>query len=253
MRYPLNKIVGNTYRHVEVSNNLMLAKERQSFQANKRRNRPLRCKMAQKIMLSSPNINLTNVNKKLKPRWLGLFPNTQVNYQRNNHTPNLSSTSDIHHIHKTFQIGLLEPYCENNQHEFPHCHYSQPGPGKNDRYEVEKAVNFKFSYPASEPPYQIRYKGYLLSQYQWIHSDEIDKEVKFRFSQEEDLKPTFQRRRSHKGRLGPRKRSETVSEIQGERDRVIQSIMRSSAVRFEQPVADQLFNLFINGQETTQD
>ena len=113
------------------------------------------------------------------------------------------------------------------------------------RYEVEKAVNFKFSHPARDPLYQIRWKGYMSSDDQWIHADEIDDEIKFGFWQEEDLKPTFQRRMCHRARTGPRKRSETLSEIQGEREKVMQSIIGTSAVRFEEPLADQLFNLFM--------
>ena len=116
---------------------------------------------------------------------------------------------------------------------------------KDDRYEVEKAVNFIFSHSGRAPLYQIRWKGYLPSNDQWIHADEIDDDIKFRFWQEEDLKPTFQRRRCHRGRPGPAKRSETLSEIQGERDKVMQSMIRTSAVRFEEPLVDQLFNLFM--------
>ena len=116
---------------------------------------------------------------------------------------------------------------------------------KDDRYEVEKAVNFRFSHTGRDPLYQIRWKAYLPSDDQWIHADEIDDDIKFRFWQEEDLKPTFQGRRCHRGRPGPRRRSETLSEIQGERDKVMQSIIRTSAVRFEEPLADQLFNLFM--------
>ena len=85
--------------------------------------------------------------------------------------------------------------------------------------------------------------GYLPSDDQRIHADEIDDDVKFRFWQEEDLKPTLQRRRYYRGRPGPRKRSETLVEIGGEREKVMQTIMRTSAVRFEEPLADQLFNM----------
>ena len=112
-------------------------------------------------MLSSQNINLPNVNKKMKARWLGLFPISQVNYQRNNYTLDLSSNADLRHIHKTFHIGLLKPHRENDLREFPRRHYSTPGPVQDDRYEVEKAVNFRFSHSAREPLYQIRWKVYL--------------------------------------------------------------------------------------------
>ena len=70
MPYPLNRIVADTDRHAQVTHNLKIAKQRQSFQANKRRNQPPRWKIGQKVMLSSQNINLPNINKKMKPRWL---------------------------------------------------------------------------------------------------------------------------------------------------------------------------------------
>ena len=156
MPYPLNKIVADTDRHAQVTNNLKVAKERQSFQANKRRNQPPRWKIGQRVMLSSQNINLPNVNKKMKPRWLGPFPITQVNYNRNNYTLNLDRNFDRGHIHNTFYMGLLEPYREYTQHVFSKRHYAEPGPGTDDRYEVEKAVNFRFSHTGRDPLYQIR-------------------------------------------------------------------------------------------------
>ena len=119
MLYPLNKIVADTARHTQVTRKLKLTKERQSFQANRRRNQPPRWKIGQKVMLSSQNINLPNVNKKMKPRWMGPFPITQVNYNRNNYSLNLDSNFDLCHIHNTYHIGLLKPYRGNNQQVFP--------------------------------------------------------------------------------------------------------------------------------------
>ena len=86
-----------------------------------------------------------------------------------------------------------------------------------------------------------------------MHGDVIDEEVKFRFCQGADLKPTFQRRRYHCGRPRPKKRSGTLGESRVERDCVMQCIMRTSAVWFKEPVADQWFNLFVKGKGTTQD
>ena len=163
MPYPLNKLVADTDRHAQVTNNLKVAKVRQSFQANKRRHQPSRCKIEQKVMLSSQNINLPNVNKTRKPRWLCLFPIKQVNYQRSNYTLDVSSNFDLRYMHNTFHIGLLKPYRENNQQVFTEHYYAEPGPVKDGRYEVEKAVTFRFSHPARDPFYQIRWKGYLTS------------------------------------------------------------------------------------------
>ena len=164
MRYPLNKIVADTDRHARVTDNLRLAKEYHFFQANKRRNLPPRWKIAQKVILSSQNIHYPNVNKKMKPRWLGPFPITPVSYQRNNYTLDLNSNSDLHYFHKTCHIQLLKCYRKNNQHEFPQRHNRKPGPVTADKYKLEKGVNFRFSHSAREPLCQIRCNGYLPSQ-----------------------------------------------------------------------------------------
>ena len=93
----------------------------------------------------------------------------------------------------------------------------------------------------------MRWKGCVPNQDQYIYSNEIEEDVKFRFWQEEDFRPTFQRRRGHRGRPEPRKRSETLLEIPVERDKVMLGKMRTSAVRLQEPVATQLFNLFMTG------
>ena len=198
-------------------------------------------------MLYSQNINLPNVNQKLKLRWLQLFPITQVNYQRNDHNLDLRCDAELCHIYKFFHIGLLKPYGQNDQDGFAQPHHTETVPEKDVSYDIEKAVNFRFSHPAREPLYQIRWKCYLSGQDQWIHSDEIAVEVKFGFWQAEHVKLTFPTRGCHRGPPEPRKRSEIPSEMQAESDRVIQSIMRTSVVWFEEHLTDKLFNLFIKG------
>ena len=102
MPYPLNKIVADSDRHAQVTNNLKLAKERQSLQANKRRNQPPRWQSAQQVMLASQNMNLTHVNKKMKPRCQGPFPITRLKHQCNQYSADPSSNADLRHIQKPF-------------------------------------------------------------------------------------------------------------------------------------------------------
>ena len=163
MHYSLNKIVVKTDRHVQVTNNLKIAKECQSFPAMEGRNQPPWWQIGRKVMLSLPNINLPNVNKKMKPRWLRPFPITQVNKQGNNYTIDLSSNSDLRQVYTTFHIELLKPYRENKDNEFQQRDYSKPGPVKDHRYEVEEAVDFSFRHPTREDLYQITWKRYLPS------------------------------------------------------------------------------------------
>ena len=216
-------------RHAQVTTNVKMVTEQQLFQATERTNQPPRCKIAQKAMLSSQNINLPNINKIMITRWLGWFPITQVKYQHNNYTLDLSSNFYHRHIHNTFHIGLLKPAREHNENEFLHRDHRESGPVKNDLDKVENVVNFRCRYSSRESLYQSRLNGNLSSQDQWIHGDEIDEKVKFRFWQEEGLKPTFQRRRCHRDHPGPRMRSERLAEIQVERDRVMQCIIRPAS------------------------
>ena len=145
---------------------------------------------------------------------------------------------DLDHIHYCFNIVLLNVYHENTQHWCQQHPYSESGRVNDDRHEVEKALYFSFSHSGTEPLYQISCSEYLPRQDQWIHSDEIDEDFTFRLWQEVDLTTTFQRKSCHSGRTEPRKRSGRLYDIQGEMDRVMRSIMRTSTVRVEQPLAD---------------
>ena len=156
MPYPLNHIVAVTDRHAQVTNNVNLAKLRQSFQAKTRRIQPPRWKLGQKVLWSSENIRLPNVNNKMKLRWLAPFPITQVNYHHNGYTLDLSRNLYLVHINKTFHMGLQNPYGANQNQEFLHSYYCECVPVKADRYEVENAVDFMFLDPAREPLYHIR-------------------------------------------------------------------------------------------------
>ena len=106
---------------------------------------------------------LANVNNKMKSRWLWPFPITQVNYYRNNYTVDVNSSYQLRHIHNTGPIVLFEPYHKNDHQGFPQCHYAETGPVKDDMYEVEKAIKFRFSHLLTDLLNQIIWKTYLPS------------------------------------------------------------------------------------------
>ena len=141
----------------------------------------------------------------------------------------------------TFHIGLRKPCRENNVHEFVLCHYMEPGRVKHCTWEVQKTVSFRFRHTARQALSQIRWNGYQPSHDLYIHRDEIDAEVKFRFRQHKDLKPAFYRSGCHRGRTGPRQWTETLHAIQESRERVTQRIMRTSVVQLEELLADQCY------------
>ena len=113
-----------------------------------------------------------------------------------------------------------------------------PGRVEDCTCEVKKTVSFSFSHTAREPLSQIRWNGYLPSQALYVYRDDIAEEVKFRFLQDEDLQAAVLRSRYHRGHTGPRQRTDSLCMIQEQGEGVMQRIIRTSAVGFDELLAD---------------
>jgi len=112
--YPINPYSHAGERHLDTCRNLYSSKVKQAKQANKKQSVPPLLSAGQKVLLSMENINLLNISRKLKPRWIGLFCILQVNRKRNNYTLDLSTDSRLSLIHNTFHISKIKPDVENN-------------------------------------------------------------------------------------------------------------------------------------------
>jgi len=109
-------------RHLDTSRNLYSSKVKKAKQANKKWPVPPLLLAGQKVILSTENINLLNISRKLKPRWVGPFRIQHVNRKRNTYRLNLSIDSRLSLIQNTFHISKLKHLVENESNNFTGCH-----------------------------------------------------------------------------------------------------------------------------------
>jgi hypothetical protein len=223
---------------------LFYAKQEQARYANKRKTKEPLLSTGQLVLLSTENINIPNVAPKVKPRWIGPFPVIRADYQRNNYQLNLSSQQDLSLIHNIFHISKLKPYVKNNDSQFPQRELIKPGPVEEDRYEIEKVLEFRTAPRTGKPQYKVRWLGYGITDDQWIDAQHITTEILQDFWTKGSLADTFKLRRSN--RKGPRNHDDTKEIMQQERDRIMNLPVESASINIDSPsVAEQIFNLFM--------
>ena len=93
---------------------------------------------------------------KLNPKWLGPFTVTAANYQRRNYSLNFSTEPSLNLIYDTFHVNKLKSYIPNNDKEFPGHKLEKPGPVEDDRWEVEKVLEFRLAPRTGERQYKVR-------------------------------------------------------------------------------------------------
>jgi len=164
---------------------------KQAHNANKRRIKEPQLNIGQLVLLSSENINIPNTAPKLKPRWLGRFPVTSTDYQRKNYGLDLRSKPELSLIYNTFHISKVKPYLENNDNKFPLRGLSKPGLVEDDRYEVEKVLEYRTAPRTGQPQYKVRWLGYSHNDDQWINADHITTEILQDFWTKGSLADTF--------------------------------------------------------------
>jgi len=71
--YPITPYTPAEERHFDTSHTLYSSKVKLAKQANKKRSVPPLLSASQKVLLSTENINLLNMSRKLKSRWVGPF------------------------------------------------------------------------------------------------------------------------------------------------------------------------------------
>ena len=87
--YPINKYQPVTERHNATSQVLTSAKASQAKQANLYRTLEPKHKLGDKVLLSTKNIDIKNVLRKMKALWVGPFTILSANYNCNNYSLDL--------------------------------------------------------------------------------------------------------------------------------------------------------------------
>ncbi|HEY4153194.1 MAG TPA: hypothetical protein VGM38_07715, partial [Pseudolysinimonas sp.] len=244
---PINPFTPAEKCHRGTSRNLYSSKVKQAKQANKKRSATPLLTAGQKVLLSTENINLPNISRKLKPKWIGPFRIKHVNKKRNNYSLDLSTDRRLALIHDTFHVSKIKPYIENSPHNFPGRHDKQPGEINKGRWEVEKVLEYRTAPRTGKNQYLVRWKGYGNNDDEWINFEDISLEIVQDFWTSGNYSDTFKSRRSGKNHKHRRTRDTTKSIIQTERDRVLalsseDHDITSAAVN----VAEDIFNLFLN-------
>jgi len=115
---------------------------------------------------------------------------------------------------------------------------------EDDRYEVEKVLEYRTAPRTGQPQYKVRWVGYSHNNDQWINADHITTEILQDFWTKVSLGDIFKRRR--KELKGFKTRDQTKTLIQSEQDRVMNQLVNSATIYIESPsVAKQIFDLFL--------
>ena len=143
LSYCINKYQPVMERHNSTSQVLTGATASQAKQANLHHTLEPQYKVIDKVLLSTKNINIKKESPKMKPLWIGLFTILSANYNRNNCSLDLSSDPCLNLIYNTFHISKIKPYVNNNSTLVAQCQLEKPGPVSQDRYEVEKVIEYR--------------------------------------------------------------------------------------------------------------
>ena len=140
--YLINKYQPATQRHNATSQALSSAKASQAKQVNLYRATEPWHKVGNKVLFSTKNINVENVSHQMKHFWIGPFTILLANYKCNNNSLDLSSDLSLNLIYNTFHSSNLKSYVNNNPTLFPQRQLEKPGPVSQDRYKVEKVIEY---------------------------------------------------------------------------------------------------------------
>ena len=140
--YPINIYQPATERHNTTYKPLTKAKASQAKQTNLHRTLEPQHKVKDKALVSTKNINIKNVSPKLKPVWIGLFTILSANYNCNNYSLDPSTDPSVNLICNTFHISKIKPHVNSDFILFSQCQLAKPGPVAQERYEVEKVIEY---------------------------------------------------------------------------------------------------------------
>ena len=119
-------------------------------------------KIGNKVLLSTKNINIKNVSPKMKPLWIVPFTILLANYNCNNCSLHLSRDLSWNLMYNTFLIIKIKPYVNNNSTLFPQPQVVKPGPLVQDRYVVEKVIEYRKAPRSGVTQYNVYWLGYSL-------------------------------------------------------------------------------------------
>ena len=112
-------------------------------------------------MLSTNNLpadkfKLSNLSSKCTVRFIML----QYNSRNQNVNVDFSDFPELSNISTKFHTSLLKPFTRNDEIYLPESELNRPGPVEEDRWEVEKVLEFRSQPKTGKPQYKVQYKGW---------------------------------------------------------------------------------------------
>ena len=216
--YHINKYQPATERHNGTSQALTNAKANQAKRANLHCTTEPLHKIGDKVLLSTKDINIENILHKMQPLWIGPFTMLSANYNCNNYSLDLSSDPSLNLIYNTFHISKIKTCVNNNSTLFPQRQLEKPGPVSQDRYEVEKVIEYRKAPRTGVLQYKVRWLGYSLEDDLCINTTDISTGILQDFWTKGRLENTFKRHTTNNRRPVRYHTDVTRAMIQNERD-----------------------------------
>jgi len=191
-------------------------------------------------MLSTKNLPARYNSSKLSPKWIGPFKVTKELTFTQNVKLDLSENPDLSNISPVFHTSFIKPYFPNPI-KFTGREKTKLGPvdEKENRYEVERVMEYKSQPGTGLPQYKVRWKGYDYHQDEWVNDKDIDHLLKKKFWLNVNKGTTYSKRRVNKKMWQNGKgksREETLRMIATERDRILNPPVTSHATIVKNPV-----------------
>ena len=118
----------------------------------------------------------------------------------------------------------------NNSTLIPQCQLEKPGPVSQDRYEVQKVIEYRNATQTGIPQYKFRWLGYLLEDDQGIYAKDISVRILQDFWTKGSLENTFKRPHTNNGQPGRYQRDKTLAMIQIEGNRIMKLLIEEEEI-----------------------
>ena len=168
---------------------------------------------------------------KTKPVWIGPFKIQKFNHWFNNYSLDFSEHPELQLLHNNFHISVLKPYHRNDPAKFSNRVAEKPPPVQDDRFLVEKVLEFRSRPGTGGREYKVRWTGYGPEYDEWVNVNDIDSDLLENYWMYGNQQAIVSKRPVGTKAWGKRKtRAETLQILIDERERVLRTARQKMVV-----------------------
>ena len=130
-------------------------------------------KVADKVLVSTKNIDIQQLLLKMIPLWIALFTILSVKYNSNTYRLDFATDLSLNLIYHTFHLSKIKSYVKNNYILFVPDHLAKPKPVSQDSQEVEKVKEYCWAARSKVSQCKVCWLVHSLEHNQWIKVKEI--------------------------------------------------------------------------------